>query len=64
MFTSATSQTQKNKKPDKKKKRNDTIQGHCVAFVKNGKCKYGKKSRYIHSNVIPSDVQKLIKKEA
>ena len=66
MFTSATHQAQKNKKPDNKRKRIDTtkIQGYCISFVKNGKCKYGKKCRYIHSDDIPSDVQKLIKEEA
>ena len=53
------------KKPQKKKGRVDTkkIEGHCIAFVRKGKCRFGSKCRYLHSADIPKHIRDEINKE-
>ena len=66
MIANATTQDKKKNYSENKRNRIDTakIQGNCISYVKSGKCKYGKKCRYIHSDDVPAEVQKVIKKEA
>ena len=59
------------KEPVKEKKRKtrariptDKLQGHCIAFVRNGRCRFGEKCKYLHSETVPEEVEKIIKKEA
>jgi hypothetical protein len=65
MLTNAATQNQKKNNSQNKRNRIDTtkIQGHCISYVKNGKCKYGKRCRYIHSDDVPGEIRKLINKE-
>ena len=66
MLANNLTQNKKTSNSQSKKNRIDTtkIQGYCIAFVRTGKCKFGKKCRYVHSDDVPAEVQKLIKKEA
>lgn len=53
------------KKAQKKKGRIDTkkIDGHCIAFVRKGTCRFGSKCRYLHSSEVPDNIRALINKE-
>jgi hypothetical protein len=50
------------KKPQNKKGRVDTkkIEGHCIRFVRKGKCNFGSKCRYLHSDDIPKHIRDII----
>ena len=39
------------------------IEGHCIAFVKKGKCRFGSKCRYLHSSDIPKHIRDIITNE-
>jgi hypothetical protein len=53
------------KKPKNTKGRIDTTkcEGHCIAFVRKGKCRFGSKCRYLHSTDIPKHVRDYITNE-